>query len=108
MKIKWLLLVLTLIMSRACDALTFEIESIEKDKSKENCLFADTKRYRFRLYQLDDDTCIVLDAEPKENGRYNPLEHVLGILGHAKDGVVDHPIALGVPLAIAGVGSLLQ
>ena len=98
-------MIVAIMMVRACDALlTFETETIEADESKENCLFVDTKRYRFRLYQLDDDTLVVLGVESKNSG-YNPLEHVLGVLGHAKDGVVNHPITIGVPLAIAGAGA---
>jgi hypothetical protein len=82
---------------------TFDIIKIEKDESKENCVFVETKSHRFRLYHLVSDGHFVLlsvnELEKKDNG--NILVQATHIVG---ENIVKHPFCIGLPLTIAGAG----
>jgi hypothetical protein len=82
---------------------TFDIVKKEKDESKENCVFVETKSHRFHLYHSVSDGHFVLlsvnEVEKKDNG--NILAQATHIVGK---NIVKHPFSIGLPLTIAGAG----
>lgn len=83
---------------------TFDIVKIEKEESKENCVFVETKSHRFRLYHSVSDGHFVLlsvnELEKKDNG------NILAQATHFKGkNILKHPFSIGLPLAIAGAGA---
>jgi hypothetical protein len=83
---------------------TFDIVKKEKDESKENCVFVETKSHRFHLYHSVSDGRFVLlsvnELEKKDNG--NILAQATQFVGK---NIVKHPFfGIGLPLTIAAAG----